>query len=128
MSAAPQRGGAFLFGGDMHKFLHMAAVLFLLLAMIQCAQAQVIGYEMTTTPPNSGMIPIGTVVMVPVTSWSGTVNEACTITAYVIWRNPVKPPEYYVELASGGWTILPRENINQFNPEWGSRWYEPRSD
>lgn len=101
-------------------------VMFILLLTVQLVAAQD-GYQITTSAPESGMYPL-------LTSCNQTVYDASrggltatvvpvTVDAYVIWKVPARPAEYYVSFTVNGirnWTIYGRATLDAICPKAAS--------
>jgi hypothetical protein len=76
-----------------------------------------IGYTLTKTAPVQDMLPISQLITMNVydASGGGLVQKQVSvlITDYVIWQNPVRPPEYRLEIVGTSlWFIVNRQTID----------------
>lgn len=113
--------GLYLMEGNVKRLLVLIIGLLLLIGQMVAAQD---GYQITTSAPEGGMYPL-------LTSCNQTVYDASrggltatvvpvTVDAYVIWKVPARPAEYYVSFTVNGirnWTIYGRATLDAICPK-----------
>lgn len=73
------------------------------------------GYDLVTVPPVSGMVSIGETRTFCVLNTGNGQRQTYTaiITNYVVWNQPIRPPEYRIEIMGmGWWFIVNRETLD----------------
>lgn len=91
--------------------------LIVILLLVATVQAQ-IAYIQTDTPPQAGMLPVGTTFTMPVLNaqnrqWE---NHPARIDHYIDWKIENRSPEYYVSLTDwpGAFFFHNRQTIEQW--------------
>lgn len=72
------------------------------------------GYDLMTTAPVPGMAAIGETRTFCIIGGNGQRQPyTAVITHYVVWNQPVRPPEYRIEIQGmGWWFIVNRETLD----------------